>query len=1252
MEEIKVYINGIEFLTSPDKMILDAVHESKIDKIPTLCHDKRIEPFTSCFLCTVEVEGLNKLVPSCSTKVRDGMKIITNSKRVINSRKTALELLFSNHYADCVGPCKNNCPAGVDAQAYIALSSMGKYKEALKLVKENNPLPLSLGRVCVRDCENACRRNLVDEPVACNYLKRFIADQDNFDKWIPECKPEKKKKVAIIGGGPAGLTCAYYLALEGYRSTIFEKLPHLGGMLRYGIPEYRLPKNILDNEIEWILNLGVDVKTGIEFGKDTAVKDLLAQGYDSIFIGVGAHQAATMGLEGEDKIEGIFRGIDFLREVEMGVAPKLYGTVAIVGGGNTAIDAARTALRCGADKVKIIYRRSIKEMPANREEIEAAQAEGVEILFLTNPKTIVAGNNRLKGFECLKMKLEAAKPGERPQPVPIPGSEYVIECDFAIGAIGQKIDTSFISLDKEVNLDKRGTVKVNVKTLETTIPGVFAGGDVVTGPLTAISSIAQGKLAARAIMSYFGKGLADLAEKPYLSFRHRFGELSEREFSHIKKIKREKNSEIAIAERIHTFNEVETGITEEQLQNECDRCLECGCSEFYDCSLRKYAEEYNININDYIGDVKKYLADRRHPFIVMDPNKCINCGKCVRTCSEILKVSALGFVYRGFKSVVKPAMEKALLDTNCIACGNCIDVCPTGAISEKFQFKILGTLPKENHQTVCSFCSVGCKVNFKKITDDIFYVANSTEEIIDTGNRGYLCVKGRFGHRYLMEKDRALNPVIRKKGLVHYVEHDEAINYAGTKIKEIIGKYGADSVALFASPKLSNEELYLLQKLARAGLKTNNIASFSNLFQHKELKSLDESLGLTVSTTTMDSLQKADIIIVINSNLSEENLVMELKIKEAQKKGAKLIVIDSSEIKLARYADLWIDSKKGTNTLLLNILMKMYIENNSIDKKFIKERTNQFGEFYNSICGLDIEESVETIKIDRDKVQTLFEMTKEINSNIIFIYNIDSLRDKAVNDLKALGNLLLLTGRINKENSGIILLKDNCNSTGVLDMGVTPDYLPGYVKAEDKDKVKEISDLWGTDLSAIIGKNGIEEALRKREIKAALIFGEDIYANENFKKYFSNLEFLLVSDAFNTGTLMEADVVLPASTHIEQEGTFTSCDHTVQQANKIVDNNAVTANWETITRLAQQFSTGFSYNTLSDVRNEIKEVNRYYKNMEPGHSITGQMFSNGFAEKKLNFALYEADLSVFDAVKIPILFQENYYIKNVKLQLL
>ena len=587
METITLTINGTAIETTSGKTILEVVQEHELDNIPTLCDDKRLEHYTSCFLCVVEVEEQNKLVPSCSTKAVNGMKLWTNSEKVRDSRKTALELLMSNHYADCVGPCKDGCPAGVDAQTYISLLAHGNYQDAIKLVKENNPLPLSICRVCVRDCENACRRNYIDEPVAVNSLKRFIADNDAKSKWTPSVKRSKGIRIAIVGSGPAGLTAAYYLAIEGYEVTIFEKFPEAGGMLRYGIPEYRLPKAVLDDEINWILGLGIEIKTGVCLGRNFSIADLQAQGYKSVFLAVGAHKASKLGLAGEESVAGVYRGIDFLREVQLDEPPAFDGVVVVVGGGNTAIDAARTALRCGADKVQIVYRRSINEMPAHPEEIAAAQAEGVEILFLTNPQKLLTENNRVTGIECLRMCLEETVPGERPRPVPVEGSEFTVPCGCLISAIGQGVDTGFAQHEDTLQLAKWGTIIVNKETLETSVPGVFAGGDVVTGPFTAISSIAQGKKAATAIMNYLQSGSAGVSAHKFYSFKHKLATLSEHEFEKFGKLERVKQGELEVLDRISCFKEVETGYTEVEAHHEAERCLECGCSEYADCRLRK-----------------------------------------------------------------------------------------------------------------------------------------------------------------------------------------------------------------------------------------------------------------------------------------------------------------------------------------------------------------------------------------------------------------------------------------------------------------------------------------------------------------------------------------------------------------------------------------------------------------------------------------------------------------------------------------
>ncbi len=476
-------------------------------------------------------------------------------------------------------PCKAACPAHISVQGYVALIRQGKIQEALNLIRRDNPLPAICGRVCTHPCEAACSRGDVDEAIAIKDLKRVAADYEFHSgaKVLPAMKESRKEKVAVVGSGPAGLSAAYYLALEGYGVTIFETLPAAGGMLRYGIPEYRLPRDILDYEIDFIREMGVEIRLNTPVEDHETLSGLQAGGYSAAFLATGAHKPLELNVEGED-LDGVYQGVDFLRRIGLGDNPPVGKRVAVIGGGNVAMDAVRSALRIGAREACIIYRRSEEEMPAYGEEIEEAREENVRFHLLTTPTKILGDpNGRVQSLELIRMELGEPDESGRRRPVPVAGSEYRMEVDTVITAIGQTVASGFDPAKAGLKTTRRATFAVDPITFQTSVPWIFAGGDMVSGPATVIEAVAAGKEAAVSIDRMIrGEDLRAGRERPVT--------IAYPEPASHAPHPRQRFTRIDAPERIHSFSEVQRALTLEQAKDEAGRCLSCGvCSECYQC---------------------------------------------------------------------------------------------------------------------------------------------------------------------------------------------------------------------------------------------------------------------------------------------------------------------------------------------------------------------------------------------------------------------------------------------------------------------------------------------------------------------------------------------------------------------------------------------------------------------------------------------------------------------------------------------
>lgn len=685
MKQVKITIDGISLFIASGTTILAAAEKAGVF-IPTFCHSRRLVPEAVCYMCVVEVDGVPDLVPACSTEVLNGMVVRTATSRVKQARQTCIELLLSDHLGDCAAPCADACPAGIDIPGFISCMGRGEVRKALEIIRCAVPFPGVLGRICHRPCEAVCRRQLLDDPVDICRLKRYAFDSiDPKQDVMPQMLPSGGKRVAIVGAGPAGLSAAYYLRILGQACTVFDQNEQPGGMLRYGIPEYRLPREVVSRELSYLEYMGIDLRANVRIGRDISLAKL-RQDYDAVFFGIGAQAPRSLDLAGETA-ENVFSAISYLRAHNTGAGKKTGPSVIVIGGGGVAMDSARTALRKGAKAVAVYCLESNTEMPAEDEEIRAAMAEGIKINNGWGIKHIFCRNDEVSGLELMRCVRVYDSEGQF-SPQYDPAEAVSVDCDSLIIAAGQRVDAGWMENPLERQLltangrtgSGQGTVRVDEQTLETPLPGVFAGGDCVEGPGTAVHAVAAGRRAAVSIHQFLS-GEPVLGEtKRYSHAMEISDEIREKIFTNRKKTPRVQSRTLAPEDRIRSFAEVEGGLTAEEADAEAGRCIECGCRSAMDCRLRNYATMTGADQGKYAGRCRAYKRDEIYPDVIYDGHKCIQCRTCVRIAETLIKAPVMTLSGRGFEQRILPGDRTLFLNADRKTIAVMVESCPVGAL--------------------------------------------------------------------------------------------------------------------------------------------------------------------------------------------------------------------------------------------------------------------------------------------------------------------------------------------------------------------------------------------------------------------------------------------------------------------------------------------------------------------------------------------------------------------------------------------
>lgn len=827
MSTINLEINGMEVVAESGLTILEVARRAEID-IPSLCSVNGKNSQVPCGLCVVEIEGMAEPVRACAAEAKDGMKVKTDSAALVKIRQDRLAKISAAHFGDCKAPCNLTCPGQINVQGYIAHISKGEYEEAMRLIMERNPFPFSVGRVCPRFCETRCRRILVDDPVSINHLKRFVADwcmTNHIDLKIPREKATGKR-VAIIGGGPAGLTGAYYLARKGHDVTLFEANPKLGGMLRYGIPTYKIARDVLDYETNMILRMGISVKLSQKWGVDFTLQDLKDQGYHAILLATGTGLDRPLEIPG-GRLPRVLTATKVLRDAAEGKRIKYGLRAAVIGGNNIAMEVARTLLRQGVDQVTVVYPRSQEEMVANQRVIREAEREGVQFLLMASPVQICESDSGGLSVELVRMKLGEPDARGIRQPEAIAGSTNTITVDTLVTSLGQMACVDGFKggeLEEQIEISTNNTINASPRDFTTSVPGVYGAGDAVSGPRTVIQAVVGARRAAESIHSYIMDVPKEPGENRFNFTRGKtFDQVHLSNFDGINIKLREKMPTRPPQTAVQDFDVIKLGFNEQMARKEAERCLSCGCNAFDRCNLKRLDIDHNVNINKTgMGEKPVYKKDVSHPVLRVDLNKCIFCQRCMNACEYgALTVTAGHIDENDIASHLK-----LTFNDKCVNCGKCAENCSTGALMKKASLAPIINEEVRDVRTTCPYCGAGCHMILRVKGNTIMEVTGDPDM---APNYGALCVKGRFAYDFVRHKDRLTKPLVRRHGHLVETSWDDALEIVARNFFDLKAMYGPDSIAGFSCARATNEENYLMQKFMRTVIGTNNIEHCARL---------------------------------------------------------------------------------------------------------------------------------------------------------------------------------------------------------------------------------------------------------------------------------------------------------------------------------------------------------------------------------------------------------------------------------------